>query len=62
MDTKKEERFSNRRVEEALKVKADILVTCCPYCITNLMDSALTIDKDNVLAIKDISELIQEVI
>ena len=62
METKKEERFSNLRVEEALEVKADKLVTCCPYCITNLVDSVVDIDKGDVLEIKDISELIQEVI
>jgi len=61
METKKEERFSNLRVEEALEVKADKLVTCCPYCITNLVDSVVDIDKGDVLEIKDISELIQEV-
>ena len=55
-------KISNLRVEEALEVKADILVTCCPYCITNLVDSVVDIDKGDVLEIKDISELIQEVI
>jgi Fe-S oxidoreductase len=62
METKKGERFSDLRVEGALEVKADILATCCPYCIANLTDSVLTMGKGDAIEIKDISELIQEVI
>ena len=62
METKKGERFSDLRVEEAQEVKADILATCCPYCVATLSDSVLTMGKSDAIEIKDISELVQEVI
>ncbi|MFC2011928.1 (Fe-S)-binding protein [Chloroflexota bacterium] len=61
METKKGERFSDIRVEQAIELGADILVTACPYCILNFKDSVLTVDKGESLEIKDISELVQEV-
>ncbi len=62
METKKEERFSDLLIEQALEVGADILATSCPYCIINLEDSVLTMDKADVIKVRDISELVQEVI
>ncbi|MFC1974265.1 (Fe-S)-binding protein [Chloroflexota bacterium] len=63
MDTPKGERFSDLRVEQAIKVGAGVLVTSCPYCITNFDDSRLTLGDDSeVIEIKDITEIIQEVI
>ncbi|MFP3975526.1 MAG: heterodisulfide reductase-related iron-sulfur binding cluster, partial [Dehalococcoidia bacterium] len=65
MDTPKEERFSDLRIQQALDVGAEELVTCCPYCITNFEDSKLSLEEDEnnpTLEIKDITEVIQEVI
>jgi len=62
METKKGERFSDILVEQAIEQGADILATACPYCILNFKDSVLTMDKGDVLEIKDISEIVQEVI
>lgn len=62
METRKGERFSDILVEQAIEQGADILATACPYCILNFKDSVLTADKENVLEIKDISEIVQEVI
>jgi Fe-S oxidoreductase len=39
-----------------------VLVTSCPYCITNFEDSRLTLEDSEVIEIKDITEIIQEVI
>jgi len=39
METLKEERFSNLRIEQAVQVGAEELVTACPYCIAMLEDS-----------------------
>ncbi len=61
-ETKKGERFSDILVEQAIEMGADILVTACPYCIVNFKDSVLTADKGDVLEIKDIAEIVQEVI
>ena len=62
METKKGERFSEIRVEQALEVGASILAVACPYCMQNFEDSVLTLDKGNLIEIKDISELVQEVL
>ena len=62
MDTPKGERFSDLRLEQAKEVGANVLVTSCPYCITNFEDSRLTLEDSEIIEIKDITEIIQEVI
>jgi Fe-S oxidoreductase len=62
METKKEERFSDIRIQQALEVGAEVLAICCPYCMLNFDDSILTMQKEDVLEIKDISEIVNEVI
>ena len=62
METKKGERFSDIRIEQALEVGANILAVACPYCMLNFEDSVLTLDKGDVIEIKDIAELVQEAI
>ncbi len=62
METPKGERFSDLRLEQAMEVGAEVLVTSCPYCIANFEDSRLTLDVTENLEIKDITEIIREVI
>jgi len=62
MDTPQEERFSDLRLKQANEVGAQILATSCPYCITNFEESRLNLEYDDILEIKDITEIIQEVI
>jgi Fe-S oxidoreductase len=62
METKKGERLSDLRVEQAVEVGADILATCCPYCLLNFDDSVLTLGKGDIIEVKDISELVQQAI
>jgi len=62
MDVPKSERFSDLRLEQAIEVGAEVLVTSCPYCITNFEDSRLTREDSEVIEIKDITEVIQEAI
>ena len=62
METPKAERFSNLRLEQAIGVGAEELVTSCPYCITQFEDSRLSLKDSGVLQIKDITEVLQEVI
>ncbi len=62
MDTPKGERFSDIRLEQAHEVGAQVLVTSCPYCITNFEESRLNLEYGDILEIKDITEIIQEVI
>jgi len=60
VETPKGERFADLRLEQALAVEATTLVTSCPYCITNFEDSRLALEDPEALEIKDITELIQE--
>jgi len=65
METPKGERFSDLRLDQAMGIGAEVLVTACPYCITNFEDSRLTLEDEKgseVLEVKDITEVIQEVI
>ncbi len=62
METEKDERFSNLRVEQAIAVGAEVLATACPYCITALEDSRLVTNHAADIEIKDITEILQEVV
>ncbi|NOY13638.1 MAG: (Fe-S)-binding protein, partial [Deltaproteobacteria bacterium] len=62
METPKEDRFADLRVRQAVDVGAEVLVTSCPYCITNFTDSSLDLDESEALEIKDITEIIQAVL
>jgi Fe-S oxidoreductase len=62
MDTPKNERFSDIRLQQAEAIGAQVLATACPYCITNFEESRLNLEYDDKLEIKDITEIIQEAI
>lgn len=62
MDTPQEERFSDIRLKQAEAVGAQILATSCPYCITNFEESRLNLEYDEFLEIKDITEIINEML
>lgn len=62
MDTPKEERFSDLRLVQAKEAGAQVLVTACPYCITNFEESMLNLEYEDVLEVKDITEIVQDVI
>jgi Fe-S oxidoreductase len=62
MDTPKGERFSDLRLEQARAVGADVLATACPYCITMFEDSRLSLGYEDVLEIKDITEIVADAI
>ena len=62
METPKEERFSDLRLKQAVDLGAEVLVTACPYCITNFTDSSLRLGDGRTIEIKDITEVVQEVL
>jgi len=62
METPKSERFSDLRLQQAEETGAEVLVTSCPYCITNFEESRLGLQKDDVLEVKDLTEVVAEVI
>jgi Fe-S oxidoreductase len=62
METVKGERFSDLRIMQAVEAGAEVLATACPYCIANFEDSRLILEDENVLTIKDITEIVYEAI
>ncbi len=62
MDTKKGERFSDLRIDQAVATGAEILAAACPYCILNFEDGLRSGDNEDALIIKDIAELVNEAI
>ena len=62
METVKGERFSDLRLEQTVNVEAKALVTSCPYCITHFEESALSFEEGQAPEIKDITEVVQEMI
>jgi Fe-S oxidoreductase len=49
-------------MEQAVATGAAVLVTACPYCLTNFEDSRVVLGYDEVIAVKEITEIIQEVL
>jgi len=62
VETIKSDRFANLRLEQAVALGAQELVTACPYCITNFEDSRVVMNFDDVIEIKDITEVLAELI
>ena len=62
MDTPIEDRFSDIRLHQAKDVGAEVLATACPYCITNFEESRLNLEYEDIIEVKDITEIIQEVL
>ncbi|ABC78917.1 (Fe-S)-binding protein [Syntrophus aciditrophicus] len=62
METVKGERFCDLRIDQAVGVGAEVLVTACPYCITNFEDSRVTMGLDDKIEVKEISEVISELL
>jgi Fe-S oxidoreductase len=52
------ERSSVVRIAEAIELGADIIATSCPFCLMTLEDPAT----EKGLIVKDISEILMEVI
>ena len=62
METPRGERFSDLRLGQAVDAGAQVLVTSCPYCITNFEDSRLNRADADAIEIRDVTEVIREAI
>ncbi|MBT4513450.1 MAG: (Fe-S)-binding protein [Chloroflexi bacterium] len=60
METPVGERFSELKVEQAVEAGAEVLAVACPYCMLMFDDALLVTGKEDVLKVKDISELVLE--
>jgi Fe-S oxidoreductase len=61
-DTKKGERVTDLRVEQAVQTEAQVLAVACPYCMSMFKDSVLSANQEDIIAIRDIVEIVQDAI
>jgi Fe-S oxidoreductase len=61
METKKEERLSNLRIDQAVRAGSQVLALACPYCMLNFDDSVITTGKQDAIEIRDIAEILNSV-
>lgn len=59
-DYDEQPRLSEIRVREAIDIGAEIIVTCCPFCLLNIEDAIKTLDEENNICAKDLSEIVLE--
>lgn len=57
-----EERLAVVRVKDAVELGAEVIAVSCPFCLLTLEDAVKTSDLEDKLEIKDVSELLSEVI
>ncbi len=62
MEEPPKERPAVTRAKEAAKLNPDIIVTACPFCLMNLTDAVKVIGKDEEIEVKDLAEVLNEVI
>ncbi|MFC2056000.1 heterodisulfide reductase-related iron-sulfur binding cluster [Chloroflexota bacterium] len=60
MEEEPDKRVSERRVDEIIQAKVDIVATACPYCLTMLEDGMKAKGAEESLQAKDLSELVAE--
>jgi Fe-S oxidoreductase len=49
-------------MQQALGVGAEVLATSCPYCISQFEDSRLSLSDSDAIQVKDITEILHEVV
>jgi len=57
MDTPRKERFSNIRLAQAKDAGAQVLATCCPYCITHFEEGRLDMEGEGI-EVRDLTEIV----
>ena len=57
-----EERLAETRVKDAVAMGAEILATACPFCLLTLEDAVKTTGNEGKIEIRDIVELVAEVV
>ncbi len=60
MEEEPDKRVSERRVDEIIQSKVDVVATACPYCLTMLEDGVKAKGAEESLQAKDLSELVAE--
>ena len=60
MEEEPDKRVNERRVEEIIEAKVDLVATACPYCLTMFEDALKAKEVEESIKAMDLSELIAE--
>jgi len=60
-DATPEKRPCVNRIKEALDLDVEVITTACPFCVTTLEDAVKVLDAEDRITVKDILELLKEV-
>jgi len=53
-------RINHSRFEDAVKTKADMIGTACPFCLTMLEDATKDKEMEESIRVRDVAELVAE--
>ena len=59
LETDAETRINHRRLENALKAKADVVATACPYCLLMFDDAIRSKGLADQIQVMDIAEILE---
>lgn len=61
-DFLEEPRLAEIRILEAIDAGAELLATACPFCLINFEDAIKNLNKENIIAVKDVAEIVYEAV
>jgi Fe-S oxidoreductase len=59
-EPKEEQRIGVKRVQMAAEAGADVIVTACPFCMTNIEDAIKVGDMEGKITAIDLAELVDQ--
>ena len=60
MEEEPDQRVNERRVQEIIETKVDLVATACPYCLTMFEDGLKAKEAEESIKAMDLSELVAE--
>ncbi|MBU0512065.1 MAG: 4Fe-4S dicluster domain-containing protein [Chloroflexi bacterium] len=60
VETDTDKRINHRRLQDALDVKADVVATACPYCLTMFEDAISSKGMGEEIRVLDIAEILEQ--
>ena len=62
VETDTDKRINHRRLQDAVDVKADLVATACPYCLTMFEDAINSKGMGENIQVLDIAEVLEKLI
>jgi Fe-S oxidoreductase len=60
VETPSDKRINQHRIQDAIDVKADVVATACPYCLTMFEDAVNVKGMAETLQVLDIAEVLEK--